>query len=173
MVQSLIELNDKTNFELRLLTDINYFGFMNRFLPRKTSDLVSRTMGPKLSNVEVVPWNLSNLIREASQSTLSIIPLNVGIPIQYYKPENRLLIMWRLGLPTLTTAIPSYMRVSDAIHERFVCDNQLAWLQMMLEYSSDSDRAYEQVKLGQNYLRTQHNGEVLLQKWDEAVASIL
>lgn len=102
-----------------------------------------------------------------------MIPIDLTVPMQKLKPENRLLIMWRLGLPCLTSPSPAYTRVSNIAGVKAVCDSPDAWLENFSNLLSNPTFAYEEVLRGQNYLRENHNRELLLDKWDQAIESVI
>jgi len=89
------------------------------------------------------------------------------------KPENRLLIMWRLGLPCLTTASPAYVRVSKIAGVNAICEKPQDWLDSFNRIITDQSFAQKEVLLGQNYLHEFHSREILLRKWDTAFESVI
>ena len=106
-------------------------------------------------------------------SNLAIIPIDTSVPIQRLKPENRLLIMWRLGLPCLTSDSPAYVRVSNEVETITACRNLDDWYQNALRLLSDPDLARIQVTRGQEYLRQTHSKDSLLKKWDLVFDSVM
>jgi hypothetical protein len=93
--------------------------------------------------------------------------------MQRLKPENRLLIMWRLGLPCLTSPSPAYVRVARQAKVSVTCSSLDEWKENLNQILGDPDFAYGQALAGQNYLRENHNRELLLNKWDLAFESVL
>jgi hypothetical protein len=146
---------------------------MNKYFKRNTLKSVSGKYHRFPQNIEVVPWSLHNILEEAKSAHFSLLPLRANVPIQYYKPENRLLIMWRLGLPCLTSSIPSYERISQHIGQNFLCSSEAEWTQKLTDFISNNEIAYQQVQLGQAYLKSHHNQDILISKWDGAAQSIL
>jgi hypothetical protein len=92
--------------------------------------------------------------------------------VQYFKPENRLLIMWRLGLPAITSATPAYTRVSNISGSDIVCESDSEW-EEKLNLLHNQDYAEDLVRRGQDYLKDNHTKELLLLKWDGAIQSVL
>jgi hypothetical protein len=102
-----------------------------------------------------------------------MIPVDLSIPMQRLKPENRLLIMWRLGLPCLTSSSPAYLRVMSKAGTTGICILDEDWKTNFERLLNDRSFAYDEVKRGQTYLRENHTSSILLNKWDEAIASAL
>ena len=102
-----------------------------------------------------------------------MIPIDLTIPMQKLKPENRLLIMWRLGIPCLTSPSPSYMRVARKAGVTAFCLTPEIWLENFNRLLSDPVFAREEVLRGQAYLYEYHNREGLLVKWDQVFESVV
>ena len=102
-----------------------------------------------------------------------MIPIDLSVPMQRLKPENRLLIMWRLGLPCLCSPSPAYIRVSDAAGVSSTCENERVWHAKFLNLLDDPVFAHEEIVRGQDYLHMYHNRNTLLNKWDHAIESVI
>lgn len=168
---TLNNLSKDYNLLINFVTDKDYFLLLNKFGKRSTTKL----LGKKLRDLpyKLTPWSLKNLVNVALKSNLSMIPIQQSIPMLRYKPENRMLIMWRLGVPCLTSAIPSYIRTSNGAGVDAVCHNPLDWWTKSLLLLNDRDYSMNHVKLGQEYLKNYHSDEILLEKWDRVVESVL
>lgn len=166
-----ISKDTKTNFHF--VTDEKYFLILNKYLEGKTLDLIERNLGQFKGEITVTSWAPDNLVKRASDSSVAIIPINLNVPMQRLKPENRLLIMWRLGLPCLTSPTPAYIRVAEKAGVSAICKNSEEWIHNLKRMQSDPIFAKSQVDAGQNYLHENHNREVLLKKWDSAFESVM
>jgi hypothetical protein len=169
----LSELTKTKNLEFDFVTDKSYFQFLNKYLQRSTWNVLKKDLDRIADRVNLIPWSTSNLVGSAQHSDVAIIPIDLTIPIQRLKPENRLLIMWRLGLPCLTSASPAYVRVAQQAGVSAVCSNLDEWEKKLTRVFTDPDFAYNQTLAGQNYLRENHNQALLLNKWDLAFESVL
>ena len=168
-----LELARLFDFNLDFVTDEAYFVYLNRFIRRDTLNLLKRDLKGISDRARIVPWSPENLLARAGESSLAIIPINLSIPMQRLKPENRLLIMWRLGLPCLTSPSPAYVRVSNQAGVNAVCYRPEDWLENFIHILSDREYARTQVSLGQNYLLEYHTKSMLLDNWDRAFESVL
>jgi hypothetical protein len=138
-----------------------------------TSQLLKRDLGPILDSITITPWTPDSLVKSAKASSISMIPIDLAIPMQKLKPENRLLIMWRLGLPCLTSPSPAYIRVASQAGVKAICDSPKIWHENFSNLLDDPKFASEEVLRGQNYLREHHSREALLKKWDCALDSVM
>ena len=169
----LSNLSKTTNLSVDFVTDENYFQFLNKYIERSTLGLLERNLGELRDHVNIIPWSPKNLVECARASSLAIIPIDLSLPMQKLKPENRLLIMWRLGLPCLTSPSPAYIRVARQAGVIASCSNLENWLINFNRLLGDPDIAFNEIVAGQNYLRENHNQSVLLRKWDYAFESVV
>jgi hypothetical protein len=118
-------------------------------------------------NIRLVPWSINNLLEESQTASLAILPLKMNKYLVKHKPENRLLIMWRLGIPCAVSSIPSYSRVlNSAGIENALCVLPEDWISNIERLLIDPECAREQVMRGQQYISDFHNVNAVLKKWD-------
>ena len=170
---TLTQLTKNNTLHFDFVTDENYSQFLGKYIKRGTLSLLKRDLGEIFDKVNLVPWTLSNLVESAGQSSIAMIPIDISVPMQRLKPENRLLIMWRLGLPCLTSPSPAYVRVTDQAGASGTCEDSSAWLMNFSRLLNDPNFAYEETVRGQNYLRDYHTRDILLKKWDYAFESVM
>jgi len=170
---TLNHLSEEFSLSSVYVTDLNYNKFLGRYWKRDTKDILIRNLGRSYETASLVPWSKENLISSARSSALAAIPINLSSPLQYLKPENRLLIMWRLGLPCLTSDSPAYSRVSKIVDSDTICVSESDWTSKMKTLLTQQDIAEQIVINGQKYIRENVNEEILLEKWDHAVDSVL
>ena len=170
---ALSKLSKTTSLSLDFVTDEKYFQFLNRYIERNTVGLLDRDLGLLKDHVNIIPWTPKNLVESARVSSIAMIPIDLSVPMQRLKPENRLLIMWRLGLPCLTSPSPAYIRVSRQAGVVTVCNTLDEWFINFNRLLHDPSFAYDEIMAGQNYLRENHNQTILLKKWDLAFESVM
>ena len=167
----LFQLSQKENLHFDFVTDEKYFKFLGKYFEMSTLRLLKSDLGPLINRVRIIPWTPYNLVASAKKNSIAMIPIDLTVPMQKLKPENRLLIMWRLGLPCLTSASPAYIRVARQAGVNAVCDTPKVWLDNFSNLLSDPSFALGEIHRGQNYLHEHHNREKLLNKWDQAIES--
>jgi hypothetical protein len=166
-------LSISNNLEFEFVTDEVFFRFLNKYRQRSTFEILKRDLHAIADRVNIIPWSTSSLVESAQKSAAAMIPLDLTIPMQRLKPENRLLIMWRLGLPCLTSPSPAYVRVAHQAGVNATCSNLIEWAEKFNRILEDPDFAYSQTLAGQDYLRENHNRTLLLNKWDLAFESVM
>lgn len=170
---TLSELTRTNTLYFDFVTDESYFQFLGEHIKRSTLALLKRDLMEISDRVSIIPWTPSNLIETAQRSAVAMIPIDLSVPMQRLKPENRLLIMWRLGLPCLTSPSPAYVRVTNQAGVHSTCDDPNAWLMNFSHLLNDSNFAYSEIVRGQNYVREYHTRSILLEKWGYAIESVM
>ena len=164
---------DDNNLEFSFVTDKEYFRVFNKYFKGKTINLIQKVSGLNEDQFSVTKWSPKELILRSEASYLSIIPIDLTVPLIRFKPENRLLIMWRLGLPCLTSASPAYVRVAKKAGVNAICESPSQWRFKMQQLLDDPELAQAEALKGQAYVREHHSDSLLLKKWDEAVESAM
>jgi hypothetical protein len=168
----LYSLAKEFKMSLDIVTDLDFKKYLGKYVSQSTDDLIRNVYSDSPFTVNLIPWEINALVSKARSSHLGIIPVKENA-FQWLKPENRLLIMWRLGLPCITSATPSFSRVSEATRSDFVCNSQTEWVFKISRVLEDPLYAEHNVLLGQKYLRENHSKEIFLSNWDNVVKSVI
>ena len=169
----LLGLSEQNDLYLNFVTDENYFLLLNKYIQKQTMDILKRDLGQIADLASIIPWTSENLVAQAQSCTVAMIPIDLSVPMQKLKPENRLLIMWRLGLPCLTSPSPAYARVARQAGVTAICENPQQWFENFNRLLNDPEFVFSEIVSGQNYLRENHNRTLLLNKWDLAIESVM
>ena len=170
---TLIQVTESFPIHFDFVTDEKYKKILGKYIESDTFDLLNKDLSKIMSKVSITPWTIRHLIETAQKSKLGFIPIDLSVPMQRLKPENRLLIMWRLGLPCLTSSSPAYVRVANEAGVSATCHDSEAWFENFTNLVLDSKFALYEVQKGQEYLRAHHTQNILLSKWDAAIQSAL
>jgi hypothetical protein len=169
----LIDMSQDLGFGLRIVTDLESPRYLGRYGSKDTLDRLGNLPNSLSNHLVINPWSISNVVEEASKSCISILPLKPSNPLNSLKPENRLLIMWRLGLPCITSPTFAYNRVMKEADVNGVCSTFEEWKTKVHELAINVDARREMVEKGQNYIRQNHDLNKTLHQWDEAIGSVL
>lgn len=169
----LTTLSRANELHFNFITDQRYFKLLNRYFESDTLSILEKDLHQISHLIRITQWTPSNLVESAMQSSLAMIPIDLSVPMQLLKPENRLLIMWRLGLPCLTSPSPAYIRVASKAGVSAVCKNLQDWTSNFERILNDPTFARSESVKGQNYIHEFHTREILLQKWDDAFEAAL
>jgi len=163
----------KIPITLDLVTDLETPRVLGRFGKKSTISRLGKL--PKIvgGGFTLTSWSIPNVISSATNSLVSIIPLDPGNVLNPLKPENRLLIMWRLGLPCLTSSTLAYERVMRDAGLNSICRSDDEWQSKLEEFIYSPSVRRENVQKGQAYIHEKHNETETLKRWDRAVESVL
>jgi len=165
----------KTNWQLKLVTNIEFPRWGNRFGKVKSEDLAFKWFPTSRTKVQIIPWSIENVRQYSSQASFSIIPIDTDDSFANYKSENKLLSMLHLDLPVLFSNTPAYSRVAKIASLSGLVSKPTDWLDLLEEFSTDIHRRTQDKVNGRIYIDNNHTLEMLIQKWttmlDEIVES--
>lgn len=171
--QVFTHLIKQEGISLSAVTDISSPRYFGHYGHRLTIDRIKPI--PKLfgRNFEIINWSIANVIENAKRSNISIIPLDDDNFLNSLKPENRLLIMWRLGLPCIVSPTLAYSRVMREVGLDSICQTEKDWEVKLIETLRSASLQRDMVEKGQAYIREKHSLAATLNKWDEVFEGVL
>ena len=151
-------LNDlKDKVELHVVTDPRIHRYFGRFGSYPAMDA--------LNGIECAKhfhrWDRATFSRDITACDVAVIPIEQSNALWWAKPENKLVLLWQLGMPVLTTATPVYRRAMDAAGVAMTCATAAEWgeqLERLIEADAAAlqaigtkcrgfaERAYSQVE---------------------------
>lgn len=159
--------HQQIKINLSIVTD-DYSPQLNgKYLNIKTINQIRALKRLLREDLNLYTWNLKNLEKVSKKVSLGILPVDSDRYLAKFKPENRLLIMWRLGLPCITSPLNSYNRVFAKIGLDGTCSNTEEWKNKIIDYHDNPELAQVNVMKGQQYVQDYHSESKLLNKWDE------
>lgn len=170
VAQALQKVASERPVELHLLTDLT-FRRMNHVWPIRAEALVRKLL-PGIDSY-LYSWNRSMFSTIVSNCDLALIPVDLNNPMARSKPENRLLMFWRLGLPCITSSTPAYDRVFSQCGLKDSSCTESEWYGCLTEHMTNPGRRQQNVKRGADYLAREVDEAGLLTKWDTAVSLAL
>ena len=141
--------------------------------PNKPSHLSADVVRDFFEPVVVHDWSEETLAAIATQCDLAVIPLALTDPFATGKPENKLLLFWRLGVPVLTTATPAYRRAMQGAGLDMTCSSEADWEKYILRCIAEADFRRKAGEAGRRYTESVHPESRLLQSWDAVFESVL
>jgi hypothetical protein len=173
-VKNLLLLNDvlnkiKDKIEIFVITDQVASYYLNLYKVKTV-----RVLKKFKCNYHLVPWNRRDISDIISSCDLALIPIAPGDNFSLNKPENKLLFFWEIGIPTLTSNTPAYMRVMNQAGLDLYCSTPEEWLSKIELFANASEKYRQEiVDVANNYIQTYHTKEIILKKWDSIFKSIL
>lgn len=155
--------------KLNLVTDLSYPRFMNRFGSVETLNVAKRIFDA----VEVYAWNAQSLAETICNFDIAIIPINLADGFVAGKPENKLLLFWRMGLPVVTSATHSYQRAMKNVGTEYLaCETSAEWETALNTLINNKGARSQAALSGEAYANQHFSEDILLKKWDAVFSSI-
>jgi glycosyltransferase involved in cell wall biosynthesis len=163
------EFAGRTRTSLSLITDATYPIAGGPFPRLSTQRLISRYL-PGVT-CALHPWSIESLTSAVLDADLAVIPM-IRQPIYWAKPENKLLLLWRFGIPVLTAATPAYVRAMNGAGLDLACRTEDEWRGRLALMAEDQQAREAAGRAGRAFVETEHSEDSLVEKWDNVFASL-
>ena len=162
------ELEKRHEIALHLVTDLSYKRYGGRYGKTYTRDVVKGLC----KRVYIYEWNEFMCSEIICSSDLAIIPVDLMNPLVRGKPENKLLLFWRMGVPVITSATPSYERAMKEAGLDMTCRNKIEWIEMLDKYIMSQESRQVAGIAGGKIANENYSEDKTLRQWDEVFQSI-
>ena len=162
------ELEKKHEIALHFVTDLSYQRFAGKYWKTYTADIVKGLC----NRVYVYEWNEFMCSEIVSSCDLAVIPVDLMNPLVLGKPENKLLLFWRMGMPVITSATPAYERTMKKAGLDMACRTKTEWFDMLDKYIMDSELRQTSGMAGKQTADHEYSETQILSQWDDLFKSI-
>jgi glycosyltransferase involved in cell wall biosynthesis len=156
---------------LHMMTQLKKVKYLQSVGQINTKDVITRTMD--LKKVFLYEWNQYLFSHIMTSCDLAIIPIDLQKPLWISKPGNKLLLFWRLGIPTLVDPTPAYIKLMNEIGLDMVCNSPEDWKEKLARFSMDKEARQTAGLKGKKFVNEYYSVQKLLAKWDNVLESIL
>ncbi len=118
------------------------------------------------------PWNRETFAALATACDLAIIPIPLDRPFFTGKPENKLVLFWRMGIPVLASPTPAYERAMRGAGLAMTCRTTEDWVRQIELYMGDESARREAGERGRAFAEANYSEARLLGQWDAVLASV-
>jgi hypothetical protein len=159
----------KDSVELHVVTD----PLVHRFFGRFGAYPAMRALDGIECDKHFYPWHRATFSQLLTACDVAVIPIERANALWWGKPENKLVLLWQLGMPVLTSATSVYRRVMEAARVDMACDGLDDWqrnLERLLTAApEDLARVGDQCR---RYAEKAYSKAAFVARFDEALASI-
>lgn len=163
-------LNDlKDRIELHVVTDPVIYRYFGRFSPFPAMDALDGIECDKHFH----RWSRADFSGHITGCDLAVIPIERSNALWWAKPENKLILLWQLGMPVLTTATPVYQRVMEAAGADMSCASGIEWgerLQRII--NSNASELSEIGRQCRQYANAAYSKDEFMKRFDVIFSSI-
>lgn len=163
------ELAKDRALELHVVTDEDRQGALP-WLPRiKTADVAQAIF----DKVVLRRWDKNTLSEIITACDAAVIPIVTGDPLTRGKPGNKLALLWRMGMPVVTSDTPAYRAMQEAAGTAdLVCGSGADWKKAIERLIGSEAARREAGERGHGYVARHLTTDILLSQWDAVFASI-
>jgi hypothetical protein len=160
--RALAEVNIRHPLVLNLITAIEYRELVQRFWRRRTSRIAAR----HFDRVRLYQWSEEMVSVIATACDLAVVPLPLDRPLERGKPESKLMSFWRMGMPTVTSSTPAYVRAMEAAGQDLHCGSEDDGAATLLRLIEHQDARAEAARTGRAFAEREYGDDRLLAAWD-------
>lgn len=113
----------KNEVELHVVTDPLAYRYFGRFLARRSADFLRGFE----CDIHFHDWDIANFAAQVRSADMAVIPIDPADAFAMGKPENKLVMMWRLGMPAVTSPTPPYLQAMSGAGLDMTCATPLEW----------------------------------------------
>ena len=118
-------------------------------------------------------WKEENCAQTITSCDLAVIPIDLNDSFVVEKPENKLLLFWRMGMPVVTSATPAYRRAMQAAQTpKLACENKSQWLDALERMMSNKAAREDAAKRGRLQAEKEYGSAELIARWDAVFAAL-
>jgi len=166
LLREILERLPDRDVHVHIVTDSTYCRFGSKHLCQPTYAVLEKVFAGSGITFHMYDWNSTTFSSIAAACDLALIPIPDD-PIKRNKPENKLLLLWSIGLPVITSSTPSYARVMKAVGaEELTCDTPAEWRQAILDLASSEKRRAAHMRAASAYVAEHCADEVLFTAWE-------
>jgi glycosyltransferase involved in cell wall biosynthesis len=162
------ELRRRQAIEIHVVTDRTYAKYLGRYGRTDTLKMLKSILG----TVCFHEWREEDCARIICSCDLAVIPLPLSDPFIAGKPENKLLLFWRLGMPAVVSATPAYTRAMDAAGVAMYCRTTEEWVLAIEGIMKNRVKREEAARRGKAFVDTNFSEAQLIAAWDEIFKSV-
>lgn len=180
--KALSVLRKKYPIALHLITDLDRMKHMNKYGRVYTIDYIRDIFGEDYSSntstgnnsfIYLYQWNLEMLSRIVTGCDIAIVPVDIRNPFKLGKPENKLVLFWRMGMPVIASAIPAYERAMAGCGLDMCCRSDDEWCLKLEKLIVDEGARKAAATQGKRCADTVYGEEQYLKQWDDLFQSVL
>ena len=160
------------NFVFHFVTDLSFYAISDMYQKKYVFEVAKKMAPDFYKSFRFYQWSEFSFSNIGTMCDFGIIPLPFNNGINYYKPENKLVQMWRLGLPTITSAIPSYKKLNNESELKDCCYDDYEWRKCILRFIENKSQRERNARIGMGYVNLHYSDQVIDSKWQKVLDSL-
>ncbi|MDA9021365.1 hypothetical protein N9H97_03745 [Gammaproteobacteria bacterium] len=161
LYKPLKNLSKKYDITLNVITDISHKKFLNRYLDVDSK----RTLRGLHDKINIIPWKKRDFMEKITDSDIALIPLDLTKKLSHGKPENKLVHLWKMGMPVLASGSKSYSRVMAHAEVDGICVSFNDWENKIENLILNASLRHENAIKGQAFALELYSEKAFQDKW--------
>ena len=163
-IKEILSHIDQNNpIALHFITDVQYFQYLNSYHKKNSMDLINKIFHRSY----LYQWNVTTFPKIALACDAAIIPLDLDNPLTKGKPENKLILLWKLGLPVITSASPAYDRAMKKAGLNQACHNPKDWVDQIEKLINDNQYRETTGIRAREFAEKEYHTNKVIEQWDK------
>ena len=154
--------------ELHVISDPQYYSVLNKYILVNSVEEVKKIVPQAKFHV----WKKSSLANLITNCDIAIIPIDIKNPLTAGKPENKLLLFWRMGMPVITTNTSAYKKAMLSSGHDFTCSNESEWNTKLQLLMRNQNLRQEVANAGFKVSQLQYSISNIVSQWDAMFESL-
>lgn len=124
-------------------------------------------------NYEFIEWKKDTFCENIVTADIAIIPIDRSNKLAFNKPENKLILLWQLGMPVITTDTPEYKNAFSSLNYDLTCKELSDWernLNFALSGNLKYDKHMEEVE---KYVNINRSQKAFITAWNNIFSDAL
>ena len=169
-IQDVLEsLSTRHKIALHVITDLEYFKYLKKFGKRKTLDITRKLF----KNCYLYEWNEELLPNLIIACDIALKPYPISNTFGLGKPENSLLLYWRLGMPAVVSQNPAHERAMGGAGLSMACQTQQDWIETLEKHITNESARRDAAQKGRQFAEKYYGEDIVLSQWDKVINSVL
>jgi hypothetical protein len=152
-------------FIFHFVTDLSFFSIGDIISKKYVFEVAKKESPDFYDSFRFYQWSEFAMNNIAIACDFAIIPLPMDFSMNYYKPENKLIHLWRMSVPTIVSAIPSYKRVMDEVKLFDYCVNDNEWRIKIIDFIENDFKRKDNGKRGNSFVSFNYSNERIDKLW--------
>ena len=161
------ELKDR--LELHVVTDPSTPRWYGRLGRRTAHELLAGIECP----ITFSPWRKEDFSHHVTAADAAVIPMDLGHSMFRAKPENKLILLWKLGMPVLAGPTPPYTRAMSDAGLDMICSTAEQWAEKLAMLAAvPGERLQELGRQGRDYAMRAYDIRAFHRPFDVLIESL-
>lgn len=161
-------LSRRHAIEMHVVTAADGFLFLNKWWKVPSTELVNRTVDQAI----VHAWDKETAAKIITECDVAVIPIDLQDPMAAGKSQNKLIFLWRMGMPVVTSATPAYTRAMDEAGMSLTCKDDMEWIATLEKLILHEAVRRDAGERGRQYALRHFSEALIHHQWDGVFRSI-